>query len=119
MGREIPVTRAAVAELATADIRAGAFGSWVLTRWARAHEGEVYRARGNFSNTSHDREVAPDNLKGYIRARVEPSVRVHPGVFINADIAAGGSGLSHDAATDTYTCAWETEKTWAGDSSCV
>ncbi len=27
--------------------------------------------------------VRPDNLKGYIRVRVEPSVRVHPGVFIN------------------------------------
>jgi hypothetical protein len=51
--------------------------------------------------------------------RVEPSVRVHPGVFINADIAAGDSSLLHDAATDTYTCAWKTEKTWAGDSSCV
>jgi len=27
--------------------------------------------------------LRPDNLKGYIRVRVEPSVRVHPGVFIN------------------------------------
>jgi hypothetical protein len=27
--------------------------------------------------------VRPDNLKGYIRVRVEPSVQVHPGVFIN------------------------------------
>jgi len=44
-------------------------------------------------------------LKGYIRVRVEPSVRVHPGVFINADIAAGGSSLSRDAVTGTYACA--------------
>jgi len=29
--------------------------------------------------------VRPDNLKGYIRVRVEPSVRVHPGVFINVN----------------------------------
>lgn len=27
--------------------------------------------------------LRPDNLKGYIRVRVEPSVRVHLGVFIN------------------------------------
>jgi len=27
--------------------------------------------------------LRPDSLKGYIRVRVEPSVRVHPGVFIN------------------------------------
>lgn len=27
--------------------------------------------------------VRPDNLKGYIRVRVEPSARVYPGVFIN------------------------------------
>jgi hypothetical protein len=27
--------------------------------------------------------LRPDNLKGYIRVRVEPSVRVHPGVFVN------------------------------------
>lgn len=29
--------------------------------------------------------VRPDNLNGYIRVRVEPSVRVHPGVFINTN----------------------------------
>jgi hypothetical protein len=29
--------------------------------------------------------LRPDNLKGYIRVRVEPSVRVHPGVFINVN----------------------------------
>ena len=52
MGREIPVTRAAVVALATEDIIAVAFGSWVLTRRARAHEGEVYRAPGNFTNSN-------------------------------------------------------------------
>ena len=29
--------------------------------------------------------LRPDNLKGYIRVRVEPSVRYHPGVFINVN----------------------------------
>jgi hypothetical protein len=29
--------------------------------------------------------VRPDHLKGYVRVRVEPSVRVHPGVFINVN----------------------------------
>jgi uncharacterized protein len=28
--------------------------------------------------------------------------------------AAGGSGLTYDAATDTYTYIWKTQKTWAG-----
>ena len=78
----------------------------------------MYRARGQYSSSSHEGEIAPDNVKGYSRVRVEPSVRVHPGVCINADIAAGGS-LSYDAATETYPCVWKTKKTWAGDSSGV
>lgn len=28
-------------------------------------------------------------------------------------MSAGGSGLTYDAATDTYTYAWKTSKGWA------
>ena len=52
MDREIPVTGAAVVALAANGIISIAFSSWLLTRWASAHEGQVYRAPGNFTNSS-------------------------------------------------------------------
>lgn len=33
---------------------------------------------------------------------------------IEETVTAGSSGLSYDAATDVYTYAWKTEKSWAG-----
>ena len=33
---------------------------------------------------------------------------------IEQTVTAGGSSLSYDAATDTYTYVWKTEKSWAG-----
>jgi hypothetical protein len=33
---------------------------------------------------------------------------------IEQTVTAGGSSLSYDAATDTYTCVWKTEKSWEG-----
>lgn len=33
---------------------------------------------------------------------------------VEQTVAAGGSGLSYDAASDTYTYVWKTDKTWAG-----
>src|SRR5688572_4181971 len=46
------MTGAAVVALATGGIVAIAFGSGVLTRRARAHEGEVYPAPNNFTNST-------------------------------------------------------------------
>jgi hypothetical protein len=51
VSREIPVTRAAVVALATEGIIAITFRSGVLTRRASAHEGQVYRAPENFTNS--------------------------------------------------------------------
>jgi hypothetical protein len=33
---------------------------------------------------------------------------------VEQTVAAGSSGLSYDAASDTYTYVWKTDKTWAG-----
>ena len=33
---------------------------------------------------------------------------------IEQTVTAGGSSLSYDAATDTYTYVWKTENSWAG-----
>ena len=37
-----------------------------------------------------------------------------PEVAIDQTVTAGGSSLSYDAATDTYTYVWKTENSWAG-----
>jgi hypothetical protein len=33
---------------------------------------------------------------------------------VEQTVAAGGSGLSYDALTDTYTYVWKTDRAWAG-----
>ena len=52
MSGEIPVTGAAVVALTTSSIITISFCSWLLTSWTSAHEGAVYRAPGNFTNSS-------------------------------------------------------------------
>ena len=37
-----------------------------------------------------------------------------PLIDIEQTVTAGGSSLSYDAATDTYTYVWKTENSWAG-----
>jgi hypothetical protein len=37
-----------------------------------------------------------------------------PGAVIEKTVAAGGSGLSYDAAADRYTYVWKTNKAWTG-----
>lgn len=37
-----------------------------------------------------------------------------PGVTIEETVNAGGSSLSYDPATDTYTYVWKTDRTWKG-----
>jgi hypothetical protein len=33
---------------------------------------------------------------------------------VEQTVTAGASGLTYDAATDTYTYVWKTDKSWAG-----
>jgi hypothetical protein len=37
-----------------------------------------------------------------------------PPVEVTETVTAGGSSLSYDAATDTYTYVWKTDGSWAG-----
>jgi hypothetical protein len=37
-----------------------------------------------------------------------------PASEIEQTVTAGGSSLSYDAASDTYTYVWKTEESWAG-----
>jgi hypothetical protein len=55
--------------------------------------------------------LRPDNLKGYIRVRVEPSVRVHPGVFINVndhyEMKDAAAGRGCDEIIDILDREWK------------
>jgi small-conductance mechanosensitive channel len=52
VGGEIPMTGAAVVTLTTSDVVSITLRSWLVTGWARAHGGQVYRAPNDFTNSS-------------------------------------------------------------------
>ena len=70
MGGKIPTAGAAVVALAAGGIIAIAFGSWLVTGWARVHGGQVYPASNNFTNSKL-------RLKGYQVTLLQYSVYVY------------------------------------------
>jgi hypothetical protein len=67
VGREIPATGAAMVALAAGGIIAITFCSWVVTRRARAHGGQVYRAPNDFTNSFGE------DISSALAARPQPS----------------------------------------------
>jgi insertion element IS1 protein InsB len=61
------MTGATVVALTARGIIAIASGSWVLTVWASAHESQMYRAPGNFTNSK--RAVEVDEMWSFVGAK--------------------------------------------------
>ena len=57
-------------------------------------------------------------VPGYPRSRAVACESGAPGHDVAETAGAGQSGLSYDAATDTYTYVWRTERTWASTDPC-
>lgn len=57
-------------------------------------------------------------VPGYPRSRAVACESGAPEHDVAVTASAGQSGLSYDAASDTYTYVWKTEKPWASSSPC-
>ena len=51
---------------------------------------------------------------GYPKSEAVPCNASVPAADVSGTVSAGGSSLSYDAATQTYSYVWKTEKAWAG-----